>query len=223
MPDATETDPNATSTSSTSADGTPPPAAAPPDPPAPNAGDDDGLGDAGRKALDAERKARRDAEALAKRQADELDKLRTSQLDENERAIKEARDAGRTEALTSVNRKLVEAEARAAAAGKLANPALAARLLDLDQFVPSDGSDIDGDAIAAAIDELVKAEPYLGVQEQTTPPPATPPPPAGTVTPGAQSGSPATFKRSQLRDPQFYAANKDAILKAASEGRITND
>jgi len=226
MPDATETDPTATSTSTPPAgEGAPPsPPAEPPTPPAPNAGGDD-LGEAGIKALESERKARRDAEALAKRQEAELEKLRTAQLDDNERALKEARDAGRTEALTSVNRKLVEAEARAAAAGKLANPALAARLLDLDRFVPSDGSDIDGDAIVAAIDELVAAEPYLGIQAQTPPAAGETPPPApkGTVTPGAQSGTPATFKRSQLRDPQFYAANKDAILKAASEGRIEND
>ena len=225
MPDATETDPTATSTSTPPAgEGTPPtPPAEPPEPPAPTA-DGDELGEAGLKALDAERKARRDAEALAKRQEAELDKLRTAQLDDNERALKEARDAGRAEALSSVNRKLVEAEARAAAAGKLANPALAARLLDLDRFVPSDGSDIDGDAIVAAIDELVAAEPYLGVQA-TTPPAAGEPPaaPKGTVTPGAQSGTPATFKRSQLRDPSFYTANKDAILKAAREGRIEND
>ena len=182
------------------------------------------LGDGGRKALDQERKARRDAERALKRQEAELEKLRTAQLSETERAVAEAKAAGRAEALQEANAKLVKAEAIAAAAGKLRDPELAASLLgNLEGYV-DDSGDIDGERIAADIDELVTARPYLGVDK--TPPAAgddTPPPVKGTVSGGPKGEQATTFKRSQLRDPAFYQANKEAILAAAAEGRIVDD
>lgn len=186
----------------------------------------DGLGDAGERALASERKARKAAEKAQRAAEARVAELERQGQTDQERAVTDAREQARREALGEVNARLVAAEVRARAAGKLANPELAARLLDLDQFVPSDGEDIDGDAIGAAIDELVTAEPYLAAS------PATgdddtgnddPPPKRGTVPAGARGDNPVTFSRSQLRDPSFYAANRDAILKAASEGRITND
>ena len=196
--------------------GTAPPAApvTPPDtsPPAVTAGDE-ALGDGGKKALEQERKARRDAEAAARRLETELAEFRTSQLSEQEKAIETARAAGKAEALGETGLKLVQAEAKAAAAGKLSNPALISRLLDLEQFVPADGADID---------QLITDEPYLAVTPAATPPTGTPPP-AGTVAGGAQGGSVPGFKRSQLRDPAFYQANREAILKASREGRISDD
>ena len=87
--------------------------------------------------------------------------------------------------------------------------------------MPKEGEEVDGERIAAAIAKLVADEPYLAAAAGT--PPATPPtaPPIGTAPGGARgNGNPGTFTREQLRDPAFYQANKDAILKAAAEGRI---
>lgn len=185
------------------------------------------LGEAGKAALEAERVARRNAERLARESTAELEKLRTAAMTDQEKAVAEARREGKAEG----TRLILEAEIRAAAAGKLANPALAARLLNVDELMPKDGGEVDAERIGKAIEELIAKEPYLAVQAATGTPPApgtpptTPPPPAaGTVAGGARGqGNPGTFKRSELRDPAFYAAHKDEILKAAQEGRITND
>jgi len=220
MPDPQTDDMNTTTDTSSAPPPAPPGEGAPPE----QTGDPGELGDAGKAALDSERKARRDAERELVKAQRQLEEANRAKLGDTERAVAEAADKARNETRAEYDRRLVAAEARARAAGKLANPELAARLLDLDKFMPDAGEDIDGDAISAAIDELVKAEPYLSA---TPPAPTgdqgTPPAKTGTVPAGARGDATATFKRSQLRDPAFYAANKDAILKAASEGRITND
>jgi len=189
-------------------------------------GDTDGeLGDAGKRAVKAERDARKTAEDAAKaadnraRAAEaKAAKLERDQLGDNERAIAEATDKARNDTLAEVNLRLVKAEARALAAGKLADPADAEHMLDLDTFIPADGGEIDGAAIGAALDKLLEDKPYLAATTGTTETTKT-----GTVAGGARGDTPVTFSRSQLRDPAFYEANKEAILKAASEGRITND
>jgi len=177
-------------------------------------------------ALESERKLRRDADKRARDLEAELATLRTASLSDQEKAVEAARNEGRNEGL----RRVVEAEVRAAAAGKLANPALAAKLLDVDSFIPTDGGEVSAERIGAALEELLAANPYLRIETpgSTPPAPAGAPPaaPAGTAPGGARGGPNSvagSFSRSQLRDPVFYAANKDAILKAAQEGRITQD
>lgn len=119
------------------------------------------LGEAGKKALDEERKARRAAEKSAKDATAELEKLRKSSMTDAEKAIAEAKAAGRQEALAEANDRLVSAEIRSAAAGKLADPGDAViHLGDLTRFTNVDG-DIDARAITSAIDALVKSKPYL--------------------------------------------------------------
>lgn len=88
----------------------------------------------------------------------ELEKLRNESLTGQEKAVAEARAEGRAEAMKDANRRLLHAEVRAAAAGVLADPDDAVHLLDLDQFDPDE---IDRKAITAALDQLVKAKPYL--------------------------------------------------------------
>ncbi len=204
---------------------TPPENPTDPTPPADPPSSPPELGDAGRQAIEQERKARRDAERKARELEAQLEQARQESLSESEKALEAARREGREAGL----RRVVEAELKAAAAGKMANPALAARLLEVDEFVPKDGGEVDGERIAAAIEALLEAEPYLRVSVPGSgEPPAPPPPagkPAGTAPAGARSSSstPGTFSRSQLRDPKFYEANREAILKAAAEGRITND
>jgi hypothetical protein len=122
---------------------------------------DDGLGEAGKKALDAERATRRAAERRAKELESELTKFRESSMSEQEKAIAAAKREAITEATSTFNKRLVAAEVRAAAAGKLADPEDAIRFLDLDQFKANDDGDVDKKAITKALDELVKTKPYL--------------------------------------------------------------
>lgn len=136
----------------------------PPAKPAATAPPDDGLGDAGKAALEAERRARRDADKALKSVQAELEKLRTANMSESERAVAEARAEGRKEAFAESTSRLARAELRAVAAGKLADPDDAAALIgDLSQFVTASG-DVDTKAMTSAIDVLVKAKPYLAPQ-----------------------------------------------------------
>lgn len=144
---------------------------------APDDKDDDGkdaLGDAGKKALDAmkaartaARKERDEAKAeLAKAKA-ELAKAQAGKagddkkLDVDEKAIRdEARAEARAEALKE--RALDRIEAKA---GKLfADPEDARALLasKVDDFI--DDGEIDSEAIAQALADLLKKKPHLGAQ-----------------------------------------------------------
>ncbi|WP_327389736.1 hypothetical protein OG728_09540 [Streptomyces microflavus] len=74
-------------------------------------------------------------------------------------------DALRAEVRQEFTEALVRAELRAAAAGKLRDPADALALLDVVSLAGS-GGDIDAAAVAAAVDQLVKDKPYLAVADQ---------------------------------------------------------
>lgn len=158
-------------------DPTPDPAATPPAPaPAPGGAkppvtdpkaDPDALGPAGEKALAEERAARKIAEKAAKDSAAELDKLRKESMSETEKAIATARDEARKEAIGGMAAKLLRSDIRAAAGAKLADPDDAVAHLsmagDLNRFLSDDG-EVDNKAVASAIDDLLKAKPYLAAQ-----------------------------------------------------------
>lgn len=67
-------------------------------------------------------------------------------------------------ALAKANTRIIRAEVKAAAAGKLADPADAYKFLDLDQFEVDDDGNVDSEEVADAIEELVKSKPYLAAQ-----------------------------------------------------------
>lgn len=100
-----------------------------------------------------------------KRKAEEFDKLQEATKSETEKAVekarKEAEAAARAESNKTWETRVVRSEVRVAAAGKLADPEDAVRFLDLSTFKVDDNGEVDGKAIAAAIDELVKTKPYL--------------------------------------------------------------
>jgi hypothetical protein len=127
---------------------------APQDPPAP-----DDLGDAGKKALEAERAARKKAEQEHKAAQKELERLRTAQMNDTEKAIAEAEARGRTAASTMFGQRLAGAEFVAAAARR--NPGFDASAvlddLNLAKYVSEDGEP-DGKGIAAAVERLVPAQ-----------------------------------------------------------------
>ncbi len=74
-------------------------------------------------------------------------------------AVADARK-GNDEQVAVIRDRLVRAEVRAAAAGRLADPADAVQFLDTDSFVNAKG-EVDEGAIAKAVDELLTRKPYL--------------------------------------------------------------
>lgn len=133
---------------------------------------DDGLGDAGKKALAAERAAAKAAEKRARELEKRLAEIEAENQTEAEKAIAAAKAEGRTEALSVANRRILAAEVKSAAAGVLQNPDLAVRLLDLDEFEVDDDGNVDDRAIKAAVARLVKDEPYLGAGAKPAPLPS---------------------------------------------------
>lgn len=110
---------------------------------------DEGRTDAERlqAALDSERKQRAALER-------EMAKLRQQGMSEQEKAVAAARDEGRAEAIKAAGLKLAAAEFKAAAAGKLTDPAAAAEVLDLSRYVDAEG-EVDSAGIAALVGKLV--------------------------------------------------------------------
>lgn len=156
---STPTDPNPTD-----------PKTPPVEPAAPGAPDDDGLGDKGKRALDAmkaERQAAKAEAAAEKKRADEL-AAKVAQYEDLERTDLEraqaAADAAKTQAVQATAR-AVRAEVRALAADQFADPTDATALLDLAKYTSVTG-DIDTAAIQADLTALLEAKPHLKRPEQ---------------------------------------------------------
>ncbi|MFI5859158.1 hypothetical protein [Streptomyces parvulus] len=134
-------------------------------------GDGDGdLGEAGKKALQTERDARKAAEARVKElegrlsrkpKADEGKggdgKGKGDQTPDAEAIKKELR----AELAAESNARLIRAEVKAAAAGKLADPADAPKFIDLAKIKVGEDGDPDAKQIKKAIEDLLKEKPYL--------------------------------------------------------------
>lgn len=100
-----------------------------------------------------------------KRKAAEFDRIQEEQKSEIEkaatRAAKEAAEKTKAEVDATWGLRIVRSEVRVAAAGKLADPEDAVRFLDVAAFKADQDGNVDTKAIGTAIDELVKAKPYL--------------------------------------------------------------
>ena len=90
-------------------------------------------------------------------------------MTDQERAVAEAKAAGRAEATQEANLKLAAAEFRAKAAGRIANPDAALAALDLTKLLGKNGEP-DAAAIAALVEQLAVVP--------------APPPPPGYIPPG---------------------------------------
>ncbi|PSK47969.1 hypothetical protein B0E38_06446 [Streptomyces sp. 111WW2] len=173
----------------------------------------DQLGDPGKKALDtmkgklkAERERRRALEA----QLAEKDKPADGA--DPEALVRQAEAT----ALARVNERLVKAEVKAAAAGKLADPADAHRFLDLAQFEVDDDGNVDADEVSDAIEDLLKSKPYLAAQGGSTKPRFQ-----GTADSGARKGNARPSQLTEADVKRLSAAGKHAeIVKAQNEGRL---
>lgn len=169
MPEAPQNDPTPAADPSTAPEDAPettsPASDAPAD--ADPQGDPAALGDAGKKALDAmkaERNAARQEAAEAKAEAARLKAAQEGREAEHKAEL-EAQKV-REEALATANQRILKAEIRAQAAGKLADPADALNYLDLADFEVGEDGDVDSAAITQAIAELLDKKPYLAAQGQ---------------------------------------------------------
>ncbi|MFF2954327.1 hypothetical protein ACFVVU_23655 [Kitasatospora sp. NPDC057965] len=128
-------------------------------------GDDKDLGDAGKKAMRALRRENRELKSQLRQQnSGQQDGKKEDDGDgTNPEAL---RAQAREEAQAEVWAERVEAAAVAAAAGRLANPQMAARLLDLTDIPKNDKGRPDRDAISELIDELLEDEPYLAARPE---------------------------------------------------------
>lgn len=127
-----------------------------------DAGDSDGdeegaddLGDKGKRALASMKGKWKSERDKRKELEDQL--AQQGSADEAETVRRKAEQT----ALAKANTRILRAEVKAAAAGKLADPADAYKFLDLDQFEVDDDGNVDSEEVADAIDDLIKSKPYL--------------------------------------------------------------
>ena len=122
----------------------------------------DQLGDAGKRALD-EMKSKWKSERQKRIAAEAALAENSTGDDEDAKARQQTESA----AIAKANARIVKAEVRAAAAGKLADPADALNFIDLGEFEVGEDGDVDQDEIADAIDDLLRRKPYLAAQGGT--------------------------------------------------------
>jgi hypothetical protein len=126
--------------------------------------DDKPLGPAGQKALQAEKEKRKEAARKLREAQAELERLRNG----DDKAAAAAAEAEKA-ALAKANKRILRSEVKAAAAGRLADPTDALRLLDLDQFEVGEDGEVDEGELNDAIADLLKKKPYLAAQQNGKP------------------------------------------------------
>lgn len=139
-----------------------------------DSGDADGtdaLGDKGKQALDRMKEQRtaatKRATAAEKELADFKAAAALKDKPADEQVLEAAKAEARTEANTRANERILRADLRAAATGKLADPADAALYLNLADFAVSDDGETDSEALNDAITELLTRKPHLAAAKQT--------------------------------------------------------
>lgn len=165
--------------------------------------------------FEAQQKVARDLERKLKSSDDnrakvaEMEKaLAAAQGKEQEFEALQSKRATEQAALAKANERILRSEIKAAAAGRLADPADALKLLDLSGFEVDDDGNVDEDAIAAAVAELVKNKPYLAAQ-------------GGKRFEGAADGGARKEGRpAQLSRDDLKRMSPEDIEKARQDGRL---
>lgn len=199
---------------------TPPPGSPPADPapPADPSGDDSDdttppadLGDAGKRALDA-MKARLKAERAARKAAEtERDTLKVaSNTDAAAQQTERIRQEAETAATKRANTRIIRSEVKAAATGKLSDPADALTFLDLEQFEVDENGEIDASDVASAIEDLIQRKPYLAAAKANRF--------QGTGDNGAATRKSAP---KQVTETELAHMTAEQIDKARREGRLS--
>ena len=165
--------------------------------PDPNAG--------AKKALVTERNARKAAEKeLAKIKAE----LALKDKPAEEQALEAARAEARQEATSKANERIVRAEVKAAATGKVKNPVLALKLIDVSEIEVGDDGEVDSDAVNQAIADLIEQYPELAADGSKF---------TGSADQGAKGKN---SKPSQLSKIDLESMSAAEINAARREGRL---
>lgn len=169
----------------------------------------DALGEAGKKALDAMKSKWRTERDKRRELEQRLTENSTPKGDAD--TDQPAADQIRREALQAANARILKSEVKAAAAGKLADPADAFRFLDMDAFEVNADGEVDADEIADAVQELITQKPYLA---------------AATAKRFQGSGDGGAARKasgpSQLTRADLAGMSPDQIVKAKADGRLAN-
>lgn len=185
--------------------------------------DADALGDAGKKALD-RMKARGNAyrdelkpyKDLGLSPSDLKALIEKSETDRSVAEQARQRQEADSAALAKANERILRSEIRAAAAGKLANPSLALKLLDLSDFDVNDDGEVDTDAINAALDALIKDEPYLAATQGDSKPRFQ-----GGADNGTRGEGPGKSQLTQAEVERLYKERRfGEIEQARKDGRL---
>lgn len=169
------------------------------------------LGDAGKKALQATKdkwKSERDRRRELER---ELAEARKGAASDNDGApdAEQVRTEAEQAATAKANQRIVRSEVKAAAAGKLADPADALLHIDVSKFDVDDDGEIDSDEVAEAIEELVNKKPYLAAQGGRRF--------QGTADGGARKGK---SRPQQLTREDVKRMSPQKIVEAKESGRL---
>lgn len=135
-------------------DPTPQPQPASTSPEDPSAQDASGLGDAGKRALDAMKAERNAALAASKAAERELEELKAASLSESEKAIAAARKAGAEEVTVRLHARVRRAETKLALARAGAVPSLIEDLANAAEFAALTVDDTDQ---VTGLDDALKA------------------------------------------------------------------
>lgn len=171
------------------------------------------LGTAGKQALTRMKAERKAANDRARKAEQELatERAKAEGREAEHQASLEAQKV-RDEALAVANTRILKAEIRAAAAQRLADPQDALRFIDLSEFeVDSDGN-VDADAIATAIADLIEKKPYLAAQGKRF---------EGSADAGVRNGAQKASQLTEADVKRMYAAGQTDEINAAREaGRL---
>ncbi|GAA1453459.1 hypothetical protein ACFP47_09260 [Nesterenkonia lacusekhoensis] len=166
-----------------------------------------------REKYEAQRKVNRDLEKKLKGEAGTLkqenEELR-AKLEGREEEFKQTQAQREAEAaaLEKANKRILDAEVRAAAKGELNDPGDALLYIDLSSFEVGEDGAVDSEAIAAAISDLTEQKPYLAAQ-------------GGKKFQGGADGGPRGESRpAQLHQSDLAGMSSTEINRARAEGRL---
>ena len=152
-----------------------------------------------------QRKVNRDLEAKLKKLNDDAE---LAGKPDAERAIAERIREATSEATSKANQRLIAAEVRAAAAGKVKNPALALKLIDTSGIDVDDDGEVDSDALNAAIAGLLTEYPELAADGARF---------GGGADQGAKGKA---AKAAQLSEQDLNSMTPEQISEARASGRL---
>lgn len=156
-------------------------------------------------ALQKERQARKAAEKRAR----ELEQERADRdKPDDEKKLDEVRREAAAEATAKANKRLIAAEFRSAAAKRVKDPRIAAKLVDLEGIEVDDDGEVDADGINAALDALLDEYPDLAPSRFE-----------GSADQGGK-GKDVAQPAKQLTRDDLKTMSPDAIIQAEKDGRL---